>query len=114
MNLNTLKGQVELILSTHEYTRNSDIALMIEIWKRFYPTLIKTGTTGEQGIWLKDLYDLPREDNIKRMRASFQNDKTDPKYLPTDWAVAKQRGINAQVWRSHLGYAPNSPNPQTV
>lgn len=97
----TVKEMVEACLRNIPETRNSDITLMIEIWRRYYPQRIKKGTTGEEGIWLKDLYDLPREDNIKRVRATFNSEG---KYFPTDWEVAKGRGIKEDQWRVALGY----------
>ena len=103
-----LRDQVEAVLKELPETRNSDITLTIEIWKRYFPQRIKTGKSGEQGIWLKDLYDLPREDNVKRVRASFN---AQGKYYPTDWKVAKGRGIEENQWRIALGYPPRG---QTV
>jgi hypothetical protein len=95
-----IKKQVEDILQTIPETRNSDITLMIELWKRFYSKLLKKGSTGELGVWLEDLHRLPREDNIKRWRAKFQNDEG--KYLPTLWSVAKQRKIEEEKWRDAM------------
>lgn len=109
MNLKTLKGQVEYVLSTNEASRNSDIALTLEIWRRFFPTLVHTHRASGDGaerefVYTKDIFDLPREDNVKRIRAQFQNDMQ--KYLPTSLEVAEQRGINEETWRKHLGYPP--------
>lgn len=99
-----LKAQVEYCLETYPETRNSDITLMLRIWETYYPSRIKTGASGEKGVWLKDLYDLPREDNIKRVRAKFQNELN--RYLPTDWKVAQQRKIEEDKWRVAMGYPP--------
>lgn len=99
---------VEQVLKDMPEARNSDITLMCEVWQRFYPLKVKCGASGEKGVWLKDLYELPREDNIKRVRAQFQNDKG--LYLPTEWRIAKQRGINEDEWRVSLGY----PTKQTT
>lgn len=109
MNLKTLTGQVEYILSTNEDARNSDISLTIGIWKRFYSGKIRgwdaqDGFNLEGSVDLKDLFDLPREDNIKRIRATFQNEKH--LYIPTDQKIAEGRGINEEEWRKHLGYPP--------
>lgn len=101
MSETTLKAQVEAILRNIPETRNSDIALMIEVWRRYYPQRIKKGASGEEGVWLKDLFDLPREDNVKRVRAKFNHEG---KYFPTDWKVAKGRGIKEDEWRAILGY----------
>lgn len=100
-----LLEKVETILRNIPEARNSDITLMIEIWKRYYPKNIKQGATGEQGIWLKDLYDLPREDAIKRTRAMLNHAG---KYFPTEWKVAKGRGIKEDEWRLALGYPVKS------
>lgn len=81
-------------------TRDSDILLTTEIWKRYYPSFIKKGKTGEEGIWLKDLNALPREDHVKRYRAKLQNEKY--LFLPTSWVVAKQRKINEERWRDAM------------
>lgn len=99
--MNQLKYEVETILREQELTRNSDIALTIAIWKRFYPTRIRVSSEGNEGILLRDLYVLPREDNVKRIRAKFN---AEHKYLPMEWKVAKQRGIKELEWREYLGY----------
>lgn len=97
------KTMVETILRNVPESRNSDITLLIEIWRRFYPQRVKRGASGEEGVWLKDLYDLPREDGVKRIRASFNHEG---KYFPTDWKVAKGRGIEEDRWRVEMGYPP--------
>ena len=99
--VHTLKAQVEEVLRNEPETRNSDIKLTIAIWRRFYPAKIKKGASGEEGVLLKDLFDLPREDNVKRVRAQFN---ADGKFFPTDWEVAKARGIQQDQWRVALGY----------
>lgn len=91
---------VERVLEDVPATRNSDITLTIEIWKRYYPDKIITGKSGRQAVLFEHLYTLPREDNVKRYRAKLQNDQL--KFLPTDPAVAKQRGINEEVWRRNM------------
>ena len=95
------KDMVESILRNLPETRNSDIALTIEIWRKYYPSLIKKGNTGQEGVWLKDIFDLPREDNIKRERAKLN---ALGKYYPTDWKVAKARGLKEDLWRVENGY----------
>lgn len=96
----TLKTQIENILRDTPATRDSDITLMIEVWNRYYPHAIMTGSSGKKAVLLDNMYDLPREDNIKRMRAHIQN--VDKKYLPTTWSVAKQRKINEQEWKTYI------------
>lgn len=83
-------------------SRNSDITLTIAIWKRFYSSRIKkSAENGKLGVWLEDLFHLPSQDNIKRIRAYFQNDKM--KYLPTSIEVVRQRRINEETWRKTMG-----------
>lgn len=96
-----LKTMVEECLRNMPETRNSDIVLMLAIWRRYFPQRIRKGASGEEGVWLRDIIDLPREDNIKRVRAKFN---AEGKYYPTDWKVAKARGIKEDEWRQDLGY----------
>lgn len=100
MNLETIKGQVEWVLANKSDSRNSDVTLMVELWKRFYPKYIKQGSSGEYGVWLRDLHELPLEDTIGRMRRVFQNDLL--KYLPTSREVAEQRKLNMEMWHSFM------------
>ena len=95
----TLKNQVERVLQKYPETRNSDITLTIQIWKEFYPTRVMDGKVS-----LADLYDLPREDNVKRVRAKFQNEEN--KYLPTVWEIARKRKINEMVWKNFIQSFP--------
>ena len=108
-----LKEQVEKVLIESPETRNSDITLTIEIWKRFYPDRISKSYPKDESrnigvgmvdcVDLRDLYDLPREDNIKRIRAKFC-ERGFKWAFPTDWKIAKGRGIQEDRWREALGY----------
>jgi hypothetical protein len=102
--LKNLKNKVEYCLEHYPETRNSDIALTIKIWQVYYGV----GDT----IAVEQLYNLSREDNVKRIRAHFQNDKG--RFVPTVWAVAKQRNFKEEEWRRLLGYNPElkTPEPQ--
>lgn len=98
-----LKRMVEYILDENPkyrgiQARNSDIALTIIIWQRWY----NVGTNEDSVVHLYRLFDLPREDNVKRVRAVFQN--TEHKYLPTDVNVLIKRGIEQEYWEDALGY----------
>jgi len=97
----TIKQMVEDILRNVPESRNSDVTLMIEIWRHYFPEAIKTGNSGQEGVWLEDLYKLPREDNVKRYRADLN---AQGKYFPTDWEVAQARGIKEDEWRKDFGY----------
>lgn len=94
-----LKNMVELVLEDNPVfagveARNSDIALTILIWRRWYGV--------ENGIALGRLFHLPREDNVKRVRAVLQN--VEHKYLPTDPSILIKRGIEEAYWFDALGY----------
>ena len=101
MDIKKLKDQVEYILKTDEQSRNSDIRLTIQIWKEFYAQKVAY-IEREEYVRLRDIFDLPREDNIKRIRAKFQNDLD--MYIPTTWKVAQKRGWLRDKWREALGY----------
>lgn len=99
--LNTLDHKVRVILQEDEKSRNSDIRLTQMLWWKFYKhsLLQQNGTVY---VDIKKLFDLPREDNIKRIRAKIQN--VEKKWLPTDPEVAKKRGWEIDEWRGYLGY----------
>lgn len=96
-----LKDKVIYCLKNYPHTRNDDVSLTLTIWWKFYNNSIEK--IGES-YYVKciDLKQLPREDNVKRIRAKLQNEKNI--YLPTDENVRKQRGINEAAWRKYLGY----------
>ena len=89
----------------HRYpqTRNSDIELTIRLWKEYYPQrIIKNNKNDQDYVALKDLFDLPREDNIKRVRAKIQNEEG--KLLPTEWKIAEQRGMEQDKWHKAMAF----------
>jgi len=98
--LETLKNQIEAVLQDDPATRNSDIGLLIGIWTRFYGV--------KMAVSVQQLYDLPREDTVKRFRAKFQNEEL--KYLPTELKIALRRGILENEWRKAMGYEPKITN----
>jgi hypothetical protein len=93
--LKQLQNQIRETLKKYPHTRNSDITLTIQVWQDFY----SVGNV----IKVEELYDLPREDTIKRIRAKFCED-LQPWAYPTDETVARQRQINEEEWRIALGY----------
>ena len=103
MSKSTLDKQVRYCLQVFADTRNSDIELTKRIWIVYYPTALSKSATGQFYVALDKLADLPREDNVKRIRAKIQN--TEKLYLPTDAKVAKARGWEVTEWRKYLGYA---------
>lgn len=104
--IRNLKEKVEKILSEDVDSRNSDITLMIELWVRYCSNYIDEDSFGFKTIRLKHLYELPREDAVKRVRAHIQNDLK--KYLPTIEDVAIARRLNIDEWRVAMGYPTQS------
>lgn len=99
--IDTLKNRVLKILEKYPKTRDSDIKLTLTLWMVYYPSRIHKETPESPAfVYLRDIIDLPREDNIKRVRAIIQN--IDNKFLPTSLEVAKQRKINEEVWREYI------------
>jgi hypothetical protein len=103
MEIKNLKAQVENCLKEFPDTRNSDITLTIAVWIKYYPAHLDYNN-GIYSIKLSHLFDIPHEDNIKRIRCIFQNEKK--LYLPTDKKVREKRGIKEEEWRNVLGYNP--------
>lgn len=99
--INTLDYKVRAVLASDEKSRNSDIRLTQMVWWKYYRgSLIERD--GRVYVDVAKLFDLPREDNIKRIRAKIQN--VEKKFLPTDPEVAKKRGWEIESWREYLGY----------
>lgn len=99
--IRTLKKKVEYVLENFPETRNSDIALTIKIWKDFFDSMVHPDAIRGDYIYLDSLYILPNQDNIKRIRANFNQEK---RFLPTKWEVAKERGMLEEEWKKALGY----------
>jgi hypothetical protein len=99
--IKNLKKMVELVLRDYPETRNDDIVLTKQIWISWFSHYI-TDIGGERFVKLQYLSELPREDNIKRIRASLQNEHHI--YLPTIESVARKRKLNIDEWRGAMGY----------
>lgn len=98
--IKNLREQVERCLQDFPETRDSDITLTIKIWETFFQGHVKVGSTGQRGIWFTSLYKIPREDNVKRHRAVFQN--VLGLYMPSTLKIAQQRKIREEVWREAM------------
>lgn len=99
--IETLKQQVLKILEQYPKARDSDQWLTIKLWTVYYPSRIHRRDDLEPAyVYLKDIMDLPREDNVKRVRAIIQN--VENKFLPTTIEVARQRKINEEVWKEYI------------
>lgn len=105
MNKQTLTQQIEFILSTTPESRNSDITLTMELWQHYYKDLFIYSKSGKPFVALERLFDLPREDNIKRIRAKIQNEER--RYLPTNVEVLIERAKLSKEWKEFFGYNVN-------
>lgn len=63
-----LKSKVVKLLSEQPETRDSDLHLTVRIFEHFYPQYIKNGA-----IKLADLFKIPKQYDIQRLRAHVQN-----------------------------------------
>ncbi|MCK9544955.1 MAG: hypothetical protein M0R03_23310 [Novosphingobium sp.] len=100
-----LRSKILHCLNKYPDTRNSDILLTRAVWYEFHNSKIFQHN-GKPAIYTEDLIDLPREDNVKRIRAKIQNEENN--FLPTDINVVKQRKINEEVWRNYC--SPSNPS----
>lgn len=98
MKQNLLKEQILKVLEKKPHTRDSDIALTIEVWQTFYSV--------GRSVSLRRLFELPSQDSIKRIRAIIQN--VQHHFIPTQWSVAKKRHWASAVWRQWLKSEVNS------
>lgn len=92
-----LKSKILKILAEFPKARDSDIWLTIKLWTLYYPTRIDRTDPENPKIALKDILEMPREDNVKRIRAKIQNEEH--LYLPESFQVRKQRKISEDEWR---------------
>lgn len=98
----TLTKQVLYCLEQYPETRNSDIALTIRIWQNFTDKLIWSEKSSANYVKVKDLFEMPREDWVKRIRAKIQNE--DKLFPPTNPEVIKARRQERGKWLNTLGY----------
>lgn len=64
----SIKNKVMQVLSQRPETRDNDVLLTITLYKRFYPELVADGRVS-----LEDLFRLPTQFEIQRLRAHIQN-----------------------------------------
>lgn len=91
-----LKALVFKALRDDEPSRNSDVRLFNYILINHFPSMLSRDADGDYIIKLRRIYDVPSQDNIKRVRASIQN--KDHQFLPSSPTVRKQRRINERDW----------------
>lgn len=83
---------VECVMTEVPATRDDDVLLTTEIWRRFYGV-------GDR-VFLSQIGTLPREDVVKRVRAKIQNDEF--RLLPLKEGTAHRRKLNLGRWRDAM------------
>lgn len=96
----SLKDRVAYILEKYPATRNSDSLLIATLYEEYY---YLTQTFSRQKFLA--VMDDSAPDDIVRFRRQFQNDKVNPKFIPTSEDVMRQRRMNIDRCREILGYA---------
>lgn len=99
-----LRYKILHCLEKYPSTRNSDIDLTLKVWHEFHNSKL-IEINGREYVGVLDLFELPREDHVKRIRAKIQNEEH--KFLPTSFEVVKKRKINQEIWRTNM--AKNNP-----
>ena len=100
--IKNLRKAIESILKEFPKARDSDQWLTLKIWQVYFPDWVVTLPDGTIAVRFRDIMNLPREDNVKRIRAKIQNEEG--KWLPTTWKIAHQRKIEESVWRNYVNY----------
>jgi len=96
----TLKSQIIKTLETLPKTRDSDQYLTLIIWLNHFKEYIRY-ENGKPYVFLEDIMKLPREDNIKRIRAKLNEQGL---YLSDNPKVLKARKQKQSEWQKELGY----------
>jgi hypothetical protein len=94
-----LKQKIEHCLTKYPETRNSDVLLTRAVWHEFHNSKIFKHND-KPAVYLEDMMDLPREDNVKRWRAKIQNEEH--KFLPTSEEVCRARKIEEFWWHGEM------------
>lgn len=119
-----LKKMVTHVLEIDEQSRNSDVRLTQMVWWNYYNSKvfevereIDGKKVMKKATLLSDFFELPREDQVSRMRRKIQEEAFDRVvnkgilsakiYLPTDEKVVKQRRMNEEKWRAFMSESFN-------
>jgi len=109
INYKQLKGKVEDCLEKDEKSRNSDIRLynMLIVSFPIYRTYVRIDGDGDFSVKLKDKYNLPKEEDVCRIRRKLNSEG---KYLPTDPEVIKQRKLAEKEWHEEMSDSVSNPS----
>ena len=107
INYSQLAGKVEECLQKDEQSRNSDIRLYNFLLLHFpaYKNKLIVDEFNNYSIPLKVRYELPKEEDVCRIRRKFNNKGL---YLPTSEEVLKQRKLMEKEWHNEM--SPSNPS----
>lgn len=92
LQLTKVKEEVENVLADDSHARNSDLWLLLKIWKKQgIKVLLPVGMRLEE---------TTMPESVRRCRQQLNNAG---EYLPTDASVLKRRRLLQNDWRDHFG-----------
>lgn len=106
-----LERQIRHVLSTDLKSRDSDIRLTQMVWWNHYRSKLHQ-VNNRIMVDIADLFELPREDHVARIRRKIQNDNKE--FLPTTPEIAKKRGMEEDEWRRYMKYPVAGEDHQTL
>ena len=101
----SLKTKVEDILKRYSEARDNDVKLCNALWFEYYNQFIRKNEDGDLYIRLKDMYEVPLQDDIIRFRRVIQNEE---KKFQASQEVKDGRFKKEIIVRAELGY-PSAP-----
>jgi hypothetical protein len=97
----SLKKKVLDVLSRYPEARDNDVKLCNALWYEYYNNFLRRNEDGDLYIRLKDMYEVPLQDDIIRLRRVIQNDEK--KFQASE--LIKQERFKAEIIsRAELGY----------
>lgn len=96
-----LKQKIIERLTNVPQCRDSDQYLTLSIWSKYHSEKMFKNQAGEICVRLRDIMELPREDNVKRIRAKLNEEGL---YLSENLEVLRKRKQLENEWRERLGY----------
>jgi hypothetical protein len=103
MHYKDLKSKVQYCLEKYVEARNSDVKLCNYLLLEFYKEYLNYEGISPY-IYLKDLYNVPKFENICRLRRKFNEKKM---FLATDPFIIKERRKRERDWRYEM--SPSNP-----
>ena len=102
--INNLKTKVEYCLQNYPETRDNDITLFIKLIKSYpcYNVFLNPGEnfiSDESTIKLKDLYELPKQEDVARIRRKFNQQG---KYKTENEEIIRLRQEAEKEWYNKM------------